>query len=114
MDSPRNGAPVRTQVHTAPGREGLLNKIGELRAEINQLQEAVVSHAVVDQAVGVVVTLGGLRPDQGFQVLREVSQHTNVKLRQVSEQIVDWVHSEQLSDEIRAALDKALATVRST
>ncbi|MEV5099669.1 ANTAR domain-containing protein [Streptomyces rochei] len=91
-----------------------MNKIGELRAEINQLQEAVVSHAVVDQAVGVVVTLGGLRPDQGFQVLREVSQHTNVKLRQVSEQIVDWVHSEQLSDEIRAALDKALATVRST
>ncbi|MFE8925566.1 ANTAR domain-containing protein [Streptomyces sp. RM99] len=91
-----------------------MNKIGELRAEIDQLQEAVVSHAVVDQAVGVVVTLGGLRPDQGFQVLREVSQHTNVKLRQVSEQIVDWVHSEQLSDEIRAALDKALATVRST
>ncbi|WP_322500340.1 ANTAR domain-containing protein [Streptomyces rochei] len=91
-----------------------MNKIGDLRAEIDQLQEAVVSHAVVDQAVGVVVTLGGLRPDQGFQVLREVSQHTNVKLRQVSEQIVDWVHSEQLSDEIRAALDKALATVRST
>ncbi|MDQ0407233.1 ANTAR domain-containing protein [Streptomyces sp. NPDC000349] len=91
-----------------------MNKIGELRAEISQLQEAVVSHAVVDQAIGVIVTLGGLRPDQGFQVLREVSQHTNVKLRQVSEQIVDWAHSEQLSDEIRAALDKALATVRST
>ncbi|MET4656481.1 phosphoenolpyruvate synthase/pyruvate phosphate dikinase [Streptomyces sp. PvP037] len=36
-----------------------------------------------------------------------------VKLRQVSEQIVDWLHSEQMSDEIRAALDKALATVRS-
>ncbi|GGQ75829.1 hypothetical protein GCM10010280_22470 [Streptomyces pilosus] len=85
-----------------------------MRAEISQLQEAVVSHAVVDQAIGVVVTLGGLRPDEGFQVLREVSQHTNVKLRQVSEQIVDWVHSERLSDEIRAALDKALATVRST
>ncbi|MGQ4445814.1 ANTAR domain-containing protein [Streptomyces violaceoruber] len=105
---------MRTEAHTAPGRESLLNKIGELRAEISQLQEAVVSHAAVDQAIGVVVTLGGLRPDQGFQVLREVSQHTNVKLRQVSEQIVDWVHSEQLSDEIRAALDKALAAVRST
>ena len=61
----------------------------------SQLQEAVVSHAVVDQAIGVVVTLGG---DQDFQVLREVSQHTNVKLRQVSEQIVNRVHSEQLSD----------------
>ncbi|MEU3997132.1 hypothetical protein ACI2LV_09080 [Streptomyces fungicidicus] len=36
-----------------------------------------------------------------------------VKLRQVSEQIVDWLHSEQMSDETRAALDKALATVRS-
>ncbi|MGY5119240.1 hypothetical protein ACWC2H_25855 [Streptomyces sp. 900105755] len=45
-------------------------------------------------------------------MLREISQHTNTKLRQVSELIVDWVHSEQLPDEIRTALNKALATAR--
>lgn len=70
-------------------------------------------HPVVDQAIGVVITLGGLRPEQGFQVLREVSQHTNTKLRQVSELIVEWVHGEHLPDEIRTSLDKALATARS-
>jgi AmiR/NasT family two-component response regulator len=82
MDKPLNGAPVRTGVHPAPGRESLLNKITELQAEIGQLQEAIVSHAVIDHAIGVVIGLGGLRSDQGFQVLRDVSQHTNIKLRQ--------------------------------
>jgi len=114
MDKPLNGAPVRTGVHPAPGRESLLNKITELQAEIGQLQEAIVSHAVIDHAIGVVIGLGGLRSDQGFQVLRDVSQHTNIKLRQVSEQIVDWVHDGQLDDEIRTALEEALLTARSS
>ena len=67
----------------------LLHKISQLQREIGQFHEAVVSHAVVDQAIGVVVALGGLRPDQGFEALREISQHTHVKLRLISEMIVD-------------------------
>ncbi|MFI1538718.1 ANTAR domain-containing protein [Streptomyces anandii] len=114
MDKPLNGTPVRTTVHTVPGRESLLTKISDLQEEIGQLQEAIASHAVIDQAIGVVITLGALRPDQGFEVLREVSQHTNIKLRQICEHLLDWVHSEQLSDEIRTALDKALAAARSS
>ncbi|MFL5999435.1 MAG: ANTAR domain-containing protein [Streptomyces sp.] len=85
-----------------------------MQTEIGQLQEAILSHAVIDHAIGVVIGLGGLRSDQGFHVLRDVSQHTNIKLRQVSEQIVDWVHDGQLSDEIRAALEQALTTARSS
>jgi len=112
MDKPLNGAPVRTGGHPAPGRESLLDKITELQTEIGQLQEAIVSHAVIDHAIGVVIGLGGLRSDQGFQVLRDISQHTNIKLRQVSEQIVDWVHDGELSDEVRAALEQALITAR--
>ncbi|MFI8067201.1 ANTAR domain-containing protein [Streptomyces sp. NPDC086033] len=111
MDKPLNGAPVRTGGHPAP-RESLLDKITELQTEIGQLQEAIVSHAVIDHAIGVVIGLGGLRSDQGFQVLRDISQHTNIKLRQVSEQIVDWVHDGELSDEVRAALERALITAR--
>lgn len=113
MDNRLNGTPVRTGVHTVPGRESLLTKISDLQTEIGQLQEAIVSHTVVDHAIGVVITLGGLRTDQGFEVLREVSQHTNIKLRQISEQLVNWVHGEQLPDEIRNALDRALAAARS-
>ncbi|MFF4211560.1 ANTAR domain-containing protein [Streptomyces sp. NPDC001796] len=114
MENSRNGTLTRLEEHLVPGRTPPLNKISELQTEISQLQEAVVSHTVVDQAIGVVITVGGLHPEQGFQVLREVSQHTNTKLRQVSELIVDWVHGEQLPDEIRTALNKALARARSS
>lgn len=112
-DNLRNGAPARLDGHEVPGREPLLHMISELQKEIGQLQEAVVSHTVVDQAIGVVIALGRLRPDQGFGVLREVSQRTNTRLRQIAELIVDWAGGEQLPDEIRAALDEALATARS-
>ncbi|MGJ5752317.1 ANTAR domain-containing protein [Streptomyces puniciscabiei] len=114
MENSRNGSLTRLKEHSVPVRTPLLNKISELQTEISQLQEAVVSHTVVDQAIGVVITLGGLHPEQGFQVLREVSQHTNTKLPQVSELIVDWVHGEQLPDEIRTALIKALPRARSS
>ncbi|MFF7970664.1 ANTAR domain-containing protein [Streptomyces sp. NPDC007905] len=113
MSSPQDAPSVWAGAHPVPGREELLHKIGELREEIGQLQDAVVSHAVVDQAIGVVIAVGGLRPDQGFEVLRDVSQNTNIKLRQIAERIVDWVHTDRLPDEIREALDRALAAARS-
>lgn len=92
-----------------PGPEEFARKIGQLQREIGQLQEAVVSHAVIDQAIGVVVSLGGLPPDQGFGVLRTVSQKTNIKLREVAEQIVGWPASKELSEDIRQALEAALS-----
>ncbi|MEU6142776.1 ANTAR domain-containing protein [Streptomyces sp. NPDC047081] len=92
-----------------PGPEELARKIGQLQREIGQLREAVVSHAVIDQAIGVVVSLGGLPPGQGFDVLRTVSQKTNIKLREVAEAIVGWPASKELSDDIRQALETALS-----
>ncbi|MFF4113573.1 ANTAR domain-containing protein [Streptomyces sp. NPDC001714] len=92
-----------------PGPEELARKIGQLQREIGQLEEAVVSHAVIDQAIGVVVSLGGLPPDQGFGVLRTVSQKTNIKLREVAEQIVAWPAGKELSEDIRQALEVALS-----
>jgi hypothetical protein len=53
MENSLNGTTVRTGVQSVPGRERLLTKIGDLQTEIGELQEAVVSHAVVDQAIGV-------------------------------------------------------------
>ncbi|MFC9280656.1 ANTAR domain-containing protein [Streptomyces collinus] len=91
------------------GPEDLARKIGQLQQEIGQLQEAVVSHAVIDQAIGVVVSLGGLPPEQGFGVLRTVSQTTNIKLREVAEQIVGWPASKELPEDIRQALKAALS-----
>ncbi|MFI2436769.1 ANTAR domain-containing protein [Streptomyces sp. NPDC018693] len=80
----------------------------ELREEVDQLKEAVASHAVVDQAIGMVVALGRVSPDQGWAVLKEVSQHTNIKLRNIAELILIWGRTGQLPQEIRAALEDAL------
>ncbi|WP_340374064.1 ANTAR domain-containing protein [Streptomyces sp. SS7] len=82
--------------------------IRRLQQEVEQLKEAVASHAVVDQAIGVIVALGRVTPDQGWAILREVSQHTNIKLRNVSELILIWGRSGEMPEEIRAELEALL------
>jgi hypothetical protein len=79
-----------------------------LQEEIDQLKEAVASHAVVDQAIGMVVALGRVTPDQGWEVLKEVSQHTNIKLRSVAELILVWGRTGDMPAQIRAELEDAL------
>ncbi|MFI5673228.1 ANTAR domain-containing protein [Streptomyces cellulosae] len=79
-----------------------------LQEEVDQLKEAVASHAVVDQAIGMVVALGRVTPDQGWEVLKDVSQHTNTKLRNVAELILIWGRAGQLPPKIRAELEDAL------
>ncbi|MEW2571860.1 ANTAR domain-containing protein [Streptomyces sp. NPDC047070] len=91
-----------------------MESIGELQEENGQLQEAVVAHAVIDQAIGVIIAVGRLRPEQGFEVLRTVSQHTNRKLRHVAQQIINWPHNDTLDPDIRTALDHALTHTPTT
>ncbi|MFF2512562.1 ANTAR domain-containing protein [Streptomyces sp. NPDC058086] len=87
---------------------GTQDRIVELREEVDQLKEAVTSHATVDQAIGMMVALGRVSPDQGWAVLREVSQHTNIKLRTVAEMILVWGRQGDLPPDIRAALEDTL------
>ncbi|MFF1442115.1 ANTAR domain-containing protein [Streptomyces sp. NPDC058295] len=83
-------------------------RIFALQEEVDQLKAAVASHAVVDQAIGVMVALGRMTPDQGWIVLKEVSQHTNIKLRYVAELILVWGRTGDMPDEIRAQLEDSL------
>jgi len=84
------------------------DRIFALQEEVDQLKEAVVSHAVVDQAIGMMVALGRVAPDQGWAVLKDVSQHTNIKLRNVAELILIWGRNGDLPPEIKAGLEDAL------
>jgi small nuclear ribonucleoprotein (snRNP)-like protein len=97
----------RTREVTMP-RDTDADQIFQLQEQVRQLKEAVVSHAVVDQAIGMVVALGRVDPGQGWAVLKEVSQHTNVKLRNVAELILVWGRTGALPGEIRTALEEAL------
>ncbi|MFG2373076.1 ANTAR domain-containing protein [Streptomyces sp. NPDC048504] len=85
-----------------------MEEIVELREEVGQFKEAVTSHATVDQAIGMMVALGRVTPDEGWAVLREVSQLTNIKLRNIAELILIWGRNGDLPSDVRAPLEEAL------
>ncbi|CAL9359476.1 ANTAR domain-containing protein [Streptomyces sp. enrichment culture] len=85
-----------------------VDQIFRLQEQVRQLKEAVVSHAVVDQAIGVIIAVGGVTPDEGWIVLKEVSQHTNIKLRNVAETVLIWGRTGVMPPEILAALEDRL------
>ncbi|MEW1776070.1 ANTAR domain-containing protein [Streptomyces sp. NPDC086777] len=79
-----------------------------LKAETAQLQQAVTSHAVIDQAIGAVVALGRIPPDQAWRVLRDLSQRTNTKLRTLAAQVLGYAQGESVPDFDPAALRRAI------
>lgn len=97
-----------TQQPAVPS-ESSADAVTRLEGENLQLKQAVRSHAVVDQAIGVILALGQLTPDQGWDALRGVSQNTNIKLRHVAELIVDWARTGELPTDVRGQLESQLS-----
>jgi GAF domain-containing protein len=61
-------------------------------ADINdQLRSSIVSRAIIDQALGVIMATERCAQDEAFALLRTVSQNTNVKLRELATTIVTSV-----------------------
>ena len=58
------------------------------RTLAQQLEQAMVSRATIEQAKGVLAAQTGCSPDEAFVLLRTASQRENVKLREVAERIV--------------------------
>ncbi|AYN43034.1 ANTAR domain-containing protein [Streptomyces dangxiongensis] len=90
----------------------LVTEHHRLQEENEQLRRAVTSHAVIDQAIGVVVTLGRMAPEGAWRALRDVSQRTNTKLRTVAEHILDHAQGGPLPESERAELEKAIVRHR--
>jgi GAF domain-containing protein len=55
----------------------------------HQLQAALTSRAVIDQALGILMSRTGSTAEQAFDRLRDRSQSDNVKLRDVAQRVVD-------------------------
>lgn len=62
---------------------------GGTRRTAAQLEEAIRSRAVVDQARGVLMQAMGCDPDEAFDRLRRISQTEHVKLSEVAARVVD-------------------------
>jgi len=54
----------------------------------NNLQVALESRAVIDQAKGVLIERYKVTPDQAFQLLAQASMHANRKLHDIAEELV--------------------------
>jgi hypothetical protein len=79
-----------------------------LERENAQLRRAVVSHAVVDQAIGVLVAFYRIPPAAGVEVLREVSPRTNVKLHAVAKRMIGWALGRPLPPRVSLELQAAV------
>jgi hypothetical protein len=79
-----------------------------LEQENTQLRHAIGSHAAVDQALGVLIAVHKIPPGVGFEVLREVSQHTNIKLHAVAKALIDWALGQPLPEPVEEKLGEAV------
>ncbi|MEU9475901.1 ANTAR domain-containing protein [Streptomyces sp. NPDC048191] len=90
----------------------LASEYDRLTYENEQLRHAVSSHAVIDQAIGAVVVLGRIAPEEAWRALRDVSQRTNTKLRTVAEHILDYAQGGALPEPERVELARAITRYR--
>jgi 5-formyltetrahydrofolate cyclo-ligase len=88
------------------------DKIAALQEEVDQLRQALVSHAAVDQAIGVLMAAARLRSQEGWEVLQFVSQHTNIKLREIARHVLRWAEDGELPDPVRTTLHTAVIRTR--
>jgi AmiR/NasT family two-component response regulator len=89
-------------VETRAEAAGLQRLVDELRAErahsatelarltalAEQLETALQTRGVIERAKGILMVTRRCSADEAFTLLRRQSQHDNVKLRTVAEQVV--------------------------
>lgn len=83
-------------------------ELGQALEQVRQLEQAMASHAVIDQARGVLIALTRCSPEEAWDVLVNVSQHSNTKLRAVAGALVTHAQGEKLPEPLRRCLQQEL------
>jgi len=78
----------------ASGALALSLRMASCLDQNDQLRSSIVSRAVIDQALGVIMATEHCPQDKAVALLRSVSQNTNVKLRDLAATIVTRVSGE--------------------
>ena len=55
-----------------------------LEAEVDGLKAALGSRTVIGKAIGIIIEREGVNETEAFEILKVMSQHSNVKLRDVA------------------------------
>ncbi|MEV5607416.1 ANTAR domain-containing protein [Streptomyces sp. NPDC052225] len=84
--------------------------VDALRLEVAQLRQAMRSRGMIDLARGILVAALGLDPEDAWETLVTISQHTNIKLHTVARALMDsTVGGQPLPDDIKNELAAAVA-----
>ena len=78
----------------ASGALALALRLATCADQNDRLRSSIMSRAVIDQALGVIMATERCPQDRAFALLRSVSQNTNVKLRDLAATIVTNVSGE--------------------
>ncbi|MFF8195698.1 ANTAR domain-containing protein [Streptomyces bobili] len=107
LTTPREEQRLLTAVASAE-ETALLAEVVELRSRNEQLERALASRAVIDQACGMLMALAHCSSERAWEVLVGVSQHCNIKLRDVAAALVATAKDEALPEPIQRELRRGL------
>ncbi|MEV8564940.1 GAF and ANTAR domain-containing protein [Streptomyces sp. NPDC051322] len=90
---------LRSLAAQATGAIALAQRISDAQEFAADLQTALQSRAVIDQAIGVIVGQQRCTPDAAFQILRTASQHRNIKLRDLCTELITNIAGQPPTEE---------------
>jgi anti-anti-sigma factor len=86
----------------------------ELRLEVDQLRRAMRTRPTIDVARGIVMASFGLSAEDAWTVLVAASQNTNIKMRELAEELTSAVHGAPVPEQVQQQMAAAVAKVRET
>ncbi len=92
VDAPRSKAFVEHAEVFAGYAAAAVNNITSYSGAVNEaagLRRAMESRAVIEQAKGIVMGRDRCTAEEAFHLLTRISQHRNVKLREIAQAVVD-------------------------
>lgn len=80
--------------------------------ELEQLRTAMQTRPTIDRASGVLMAAYGLTPDDAWEILVTVSQHSNTKLRTVAAEIEASPREGLTDGRLRTEIEAAIKDLR--
>jgi AmiR/NasT family two-component response regulator len=85
QDVPSHGDPLVPEDHEEIKRDELL----ALEQEVDGLKAALGTRTVIGKAMGIIIEREGVNETEAFEILKNMSQHSNVKLRDVAARLAE-------------------------